>query len=78
MVLLTLLHEIYPHIVNTILTKTPSESCVPTPTLHGPPPTPPLPPLQHKTFTVVITLGIKVYSTQTVPVVIRWFHLTQH
>ena len=77
MVLLILLHEKYPQSVNTILTKTRSESCVPTPTLHGSTP-PPHPPLQHKTFTVVITLGIKVYSTQTVPVVIRWFHLTQH
>ena len=43
MVLLILLHEKYPQSVNTILTKTRSESCVPTPTLHGPtiPPSPP-------------------------------------
>ena len=54
MVLLILLHEKYPQSVNTILTKTHSESCVPTPTLHGstppktppqtPPPQPPTPP----------------------------------
>ena len=43
MVLLILLHEKYPQSVNTILTKTRSESCVPTPTLHGSPQPPPPP-----------------------------------